>query len=291
MEQKVHLLRKSIKWPEVVQTVYRRAERLMATVTKFPIPLIEIANLQKVQKVVFLQDLLPDGCLEPNDYGFVIYAKGLGHNTEDLYKQFQSEPTGISLLPGRIRFTIAHEIAHTLFYDLKANKPTELINITTPKRLSRTEKICNNLAAKILLPDSEVSEFSRSSEVWSPESIRSFAKYAGASEVAVVLRLGAFVGNGGFAFIDVNKQTYKIKYLSIGNALSSRFIKIEKEEFVSKILDRLLMEPCSILAGGEEYRIKCSVPEIRIGSKAVTWDCWFQRSYGTRWLVTFRLAI
>lgn len=50
----------------------------------------------------------------------------------------------------RIRFTIAHEIAHTVFYDLKSPYPKLLINNANP---AEEERFCNLLAAEIIMPD------------------------------------------------------------------------------------------------------------------------------------------
>ena len=56
----------------------------------------------------------------------------------------------------RERFTIAHEIAHTFFYNIAETPPQRRLS---PQSDNSDEKLCNRLAAAILLPKEKIDNF------------------------------------------------------------------------------------------------------------------------------------
>lgn len=65
-------------------------------------------------------------------------------------------PKGYSYNKWEVRFTIAHEIAHTFFFNLSTSPPHKTFP-SVPKYVSET--LCNKIAAEILMPKSMVKEF------------------------------------------------------------------------------------------------------------------------------------
>ncbi len=87
--------------------------------TAAPIPLAPIASACRVQKVVF-RPMLGSGATVPVDAGFTIYVNCKSEDVNDWEARFNDRSDQGRFLPNRARFTIAHEIAHTLFYDRTA---------------------------------------------------------------------------------------------------------------------------------------------------------------------------
>jgi hypothetical protein len=65
----------------------------------------------------------------------------------------------------RLRFTQAHEVAHTFFYDLKKTPPQRLLHLSPgTKSYRKLEDICNAFAGALLLPEDLVRQFIGKSE-------------------------------------------------------------------------------------------------------------------------------
>lgn len=114
----------------------------------------EIGRVRGVRRIEFEATLASEGTLEPNETG--------GFTARVLRKCSTS----------RARFTLAHEIAHTFFYDQKSNPPRRLCSYSRddaygPRRhfrddVSRPESpcsaaleemFCNEFAFELLLPE------------------------------------------------------------------------------------------------------------------------------------------
>jgi hypothetical protein len=100
-----------------------------------PIRLGKIAKLRHICNTTFFSDrCAPEAILVPVPEGFVIRL-----------------PSG--LLEARYRFSIAHEIGHTFFYDLTMSPPVRLIEWKPSGMLSQKEEdICKAFARDLLLP-------------------------------------------------------------------------------------------------------------------------------------------
>src|SRR3954447_17198360 len=83
-----------------------------------PVRLPEIARARKVREVVF-RPLLMDGCLGVRKDGFVIFVRCEPRNSGELKRAWSADHARYRLLSPRMRFTIAHEIAHTFFFDVQ----------------------------------------------------------------------------------------------------------------------------------------------------------------------------
>jgi len=144
----------SPKWVSWQARVFSKADNLAA---RFggrtpPMPLAEIAREQRVHRFVFCE-MPVDGGLVVEQDGFTIYVACDDTVAANCRAKMENRgDAGRSLAP-RMRFTIAHEVIHTLFYDLGRQKPVRLISAKHRKELDSLERTCNQGAARLLIPD------------------------------------------------------------------------------------------------------------------------------------------
>jgi hypothetical protein len=117
-----------------VASLLRRASRAHGPVTA-PVDLDIVAAFCHVLAVE-RRKMIPEGVTEVVEGGFRIY----------LQDNFETRP-GIKR---RQRFTLAHELAHTLFYDLSHTTPTLIPGAPKGERL---ERLCHSGAGQILIPE------------------------------------------------------------------------------------------------------------------------------------------
>jgi hypothetical protein len=88
--------------------------------------------------------MVPRAALVPVEGGFDIYLRDPLPRDIDI-----SGPEPPDLLSTRQRFSFAHEVAHTYFFDLSKSVPTPTGSFSDPTEL---EKTCDLTAAHILIP-------------------------------------------------------------------------------------------------------------------------------------------
>jgi hypothetical protein len=162
-----------------------------ASKNEFPVLLRPIADRRKVTSVDFCP-LLVDAMLTTHSEGFRILLNSDGGRAQELKERYQNE-SKVKLLHPRLRFSIAHELAHTLFYDLKKTTPTISKKFTAGggrTELENLEKHCNTIASHLLLPTQIFTVGFLKLKAITPESIANFARTAGVSLQAFLLRLG-----------------------------------------------------------------------------------------------------
>jgi hypothetical protein len=136
-----------------------------------PIDPVKIAPFCAVLSVE-PRPMIPEGVLTPVPGGFRIY----------LQSNFAHERT-----KRRTRFTLAHELAHTFFYDLNGEMPKPLKGGPKGKRL---ESLCHIGASQILLPDALLrQQLEMKGEVASAHSILDLARLFDVSVEVVMRRL------------------------------------------------------------------------------------------------------
>ncbi|MBI4524831.1 MAG: ImmA/IrrE family metallo-endopeptidase [Deltaproteobacteria bacterium] len=113
-----------------------------------PIPLREIARAQGIRQVLF-RPLLGDGATEVDGDGFRMYVKCKKEYVASWTQSYETDG-GISL-PKRTRFSIAHEIIHTFFFQ-KRHKPVSRLQTKHHKTIGSLERACNIGAGLLLLP-------------------------------------------------------------------------------------------------------------------------------------------
>jgi IrrE N-terminal-like domain len=153
-----------------------------------PVRLSNIAHARKVRDVVF-RPLLVDGCLGVRADGFVIFVRCDKHKTADLNKAWNDEDSAHRTLPPRIRFTIAHEIAHTFFFNVETSPPKATVILDASRTVDSLEYSCNHLAARMLLPEGPFQHAVRTTNVLDPTALRDLASRSGVSPHVLTVRL------------------------------------------------------------------------------------------------------
>jgi Zn-dependent peptidase ImmA (M78 family) len=124
-----------------------RVSNILGECPEIPIDFSRLLGLRRVLSVE-ISPLPVDGALKPTKGGFVILLNG-----ESRLSVTSSQITEIPLT-NRQRFTIAHEIAHTFYFD-DADLPGA---IPVTQASAEIEGICNRIAAGILVPSSSLPE-------------------------------------------------------------------------------------------------------------------------------------
>jgi hypothetical protein len=96
--------------------------------------------------------LVPGGIAVKED-GFVVYVKCERDQASRFKDLFYSDTDCGASLPNRTRFTIAHELAHTFFFDLSEKKPRSVVGSVPKSEFSWLETSCNEIAAHLLMPE------------------------------------------------------------------------------------------------------------------------------------------
>ncbi len=117
--------------------------------------------------------MVPEGVLTPVPGGFKIYL--------------QSNFTGRSGMKFRRRFTLAHELVHTFFYNLNGGMPEP---VNRSPRGQRLERLCHIGARQILVPEFLLrQELKTKGEVASVEAILDLARLFDVSVEVLMRRL------------------------------------------------------------------------------------------------------
>lgn len=179
----------------LLRTLVSEADSLGSRVSKnqFPVLLRPIGEIRKVTSVDFCP-LLVDAMLTTHSGGFRILLNSDGGRVEDLKERYNNETRGRMLLP-RLRFSIAHELAHTFFYDIKQEHPKLARKFTAGGGLTELENLerhCNTIASHMLLPTKMLSDEFYHLNVITPESVLGLAQKAGVSLQAFLWRLNKF---------------------------------------------------------------------------------------------------
>lgn len=111
-----------------------------------PVDLHALARYRRVTRVG-LRLMVHLGALVPVHRGFEIFLQGAQEQQLDIEAP---EPPGE--LTARQRFTLAHEIAHTFFYEGLDKVPVPTFSVKTRQQYKELEEICDHAATRILVP-------------------------------------------------------------------------------------------------------------------------------------------
>lgn len=156
----------------------------------FPICLNRIAKRQRVSRVDF-SPLMVDAMLTTHSNGFRILLNSNGKNAIALRELYHAECAD-SLLPTRMRFSLAHELAHTFFFDRSRERPELEKSFRAGGRktaLEILEKHCNRIAAHLLLPTPMIKAWILKRRSFSPGTLLELSKLAGVSIEVLIYRL------------------------------------------------------------------------------------------------------
>lgn len=123
-------------WKAIKPAISKAATSLRATTgqTKSPVMLPEIAKLRGINRTEYFdRPGSPHGLLVPTVDGFLVrLPKDIGEH--------------------RNRTSMAHEIGHTFFYDLRRSPPTRLLSRPRSGPSYKEEDICKWFARELLMP-------------------------------------------------------------------------------------------------------------------------------------------
>lgn len=142
-----------------------------------PVDLAAVARVCKVHTLEF-RNMLLDGALEPVAGGFKIYLY-------DQECERETELTSEIRLSRRQRFTLAHEIGHTFFFDTRVSTPTRLKTVPPYHLL---ESLCDRIASELLLPETLLKACVKRWEPLSAQLVLRIADRLDASFEAVLRR-------------------------------------------------------------------------------------------------------
>jgi hypothetical protein len=125
---------------------------------------------------------------------------------ESFTERLKKDETG-RFLPRRTRFTLAHEIAHTFFFDLKRSPPRSKYDFTLPQTVRAVERACNRVAGALLLPSRILESEVDDEKIFDPRRLLRVARKAAVARPTLVSQLDTvktsyqprgFIGSGRF---------------------------------------------------------------------------------------------
>src|SRR5438105_9483701 len=147
------------------------AENLaLQTGGSLPTELVRMAREQRVTSIQF-RPLLVDGGISVVEDGFKIFIHCKKTQSSDFQGRLARDDTA-KFLPARTRFTLAHEIAHTFFFDLKDGQPTTIVDFNDRRALRSLEKTCHRAALHMLFPEAILHRDYRRSDLLDPLVLR-----------------------------------------------------------------------------------------------------------------------
>lgn len=149
--------------------------------TSIPVNLAAIARFSGVLSVE-LRPMVIEGCIEPLPGGFTIYIKDRSFQSVRL-----NDDPGLAYLKPRQRFTLAHEIVHTFFYDL--GRDTPVLQKNAPRRKEILERLCQNGAGQLIVPDRALAKLLNKRSPLSANLAVQLARKFGASPEVMIRRI------------------------------------------------------------------------------------------------------
>jgi hypothetical protein len=269
--------RKSTRWTRWRRNAVAAVDLLVAEngESALPVRLSSIARARKVQDVVF-RPLLVDGCLGVRRDGFVIFVRCEKRNSADLNKAWRSDDLAHRALSPRMRFTIAHEIAHTFFFNVETVPPRATVDLDTSRTVNSLEYTCNELAARILLPGPLFRSAIKRTSVLDPSALREVARRSGVSPQVLIVRLKQsfdWADEFGAALCVRQEETglvvvCKAMHYSLRGILGTDRQKVR--------FDELLSDPGFLLNGGDREQLSSQFPCFVGRQRAVqefVWRC------------------
>jgi hypothetical protein len=245
-------------WPDRRRDAFHVAERLVTdTATKLPTDLGAIAAKRRIRRIEF-KPLLTDGSLAVDTEGFVIYVNCSPGDGADLTDRFSQDGTGSTLprsLLHRARFTIAHEIAHTLFYDLGASPPKEKIPLNHSNSVKSLEFSCNEIAGVLTMPELLIEREFRESGFLLPAELRELAGRSLVSSQALVRRFQDLrrLPHPEAIIVSATRSQTEWSIAAISRHYSLRHLFPEAR--LGTPLRSLITDPDFVLYGGERSEV------------------------------------
>lgn len=242
------------RWIEKRRRIQEDAEALALKYNKtLPTNLKLMADDRKVQEIDF-RPLIVDGGLSLLDDGFLITVHCEEGEEQKLRDAFEQDPTGRSL-PRRVRFTIAHEIGHTFFFDLESTPPKETENHKDRRTLGSIEDACNLAARQLLLPEFFLNEYGQA-DLTNPAVLRDLAERAAISAPALIMRFETLLRftmpDGMLLCVQRANERFTIRYVVRHVGYRDVFLDAVRDSSVTTIIQ----DKRFVLLGGQE--LECS---------------------------------
>jgi hypothetical protein len=226
------------RWPYRRRRVQEEAEALALKFNKsLPTDLGAMAHEQGVREIDF-RPLIVDGGLSLLDDGFLISVRCEENEGDDLHSAFEKDSTGRGL-PPRARFTIAHEIAHTFFFDRESSPPKTLINYKDRRVLPSLENACSRAARQLLIPEFILRDFAEA-DFLQPTNLRRLADDAFVSPPAVIVRFSSLLRipmpYGLLMSVDRAKDRFTIGSVSQHEGFRNIFSNVERGALIDSIV-------------------------------------------------------
>ncbi len=268
--------RRKDQWPKRRADALGLARELVGDVrASLPVNLGKIAARRSVRRVEF-KPIFGDGGIAVLDDGFSIYVKCDPGEGEDLTSRFSEDGTGGTLpdkVVRRARFTIAHEIAHTLFYALDARPPRLKISTDSDESAQKLETACNRAAGELLLPELLVASVMHACGRGLLGNLSWLAEAALVSKETVVRRLGQLARTPHpeaiIAYVVWDKNEWRIKAVSKHYGLRGLLTEAREGAPLSRLIDH----PDFVPFGGELESVELSVPCAYGKARSMRFTC------------------
>lgn len=216
---------RSKKWRDWRQHIATQCDVLTRGMTP-PIPLQEIFSRCHVKKVVF-QPLLLEAALAVDNDGFVVFVDCNDSSREVYRLAYDDAEQRGRYLPSRIRFSLAHELIHTFFYDIKRRPYSNRLNGTHAKEIESLESACNFGASHLLLPTRSLKSDTYKKDVLTVDAITDLAKRYQVSIECLINRFEHLEDwtpkRGLVAFVRQDADGYRIKAVAKSVAVCELF--------------------------------------------------------------------
>lgn len=164
----------------------KTADSLHRLYSEPPRHLLELIRLCNVKDVVF-KPLLVSGAITPLPSGGFRICVDSGDQRPDAYREsLLDEKDGGASLPPRMRFTVAHELCHTFFFNSTGQC---IFDAASNDQVAALESLCNRGAGALLLPEDKLASILKKSGTSASQLVAAARNY-GISPQVLVLRIG-----------------------------------------------------------------------------------------------------
>jgi Zn-dependent peptidase ImmA (M78 family) len=253
------------KWTALRESVSYRCDALTRDVpiADAPVALRRVVEACGIRRVEF-RPMLVDGGLAIDGDGFIMFINCEADNVA-IYKQKYLEEDGRSL-PNRVRFTIAHELVHTFFYDRAGPIPKSKLLKIQAKELDSLESACDMGANELLVPPRVLQSKLDQERELSLDVVRRFAKEFAVSLETLLIALESLESWGRhdafIALLTAQGRSFTVKTTAADPITKQCFSQFQRNQQVN--VEQLGIDALEGF-GGREQRINW-VRRCRIGS-------------------------
>jgi Zn-dependent peptidase ImmA (M78 family) len=215
-------------WTQHRARACKQADSLVARagVREAPVPLLDVAAAVGSAIRVRFQPLLVAGATAVHESGFRIYCGCKSSEAKKWDRSFHEPSDGGRSLPKRLRFTLAHEIMHTLFYEATDSGLRSLVPHATDRDIEKLERSCDAAAGHILIPEFLLSRSCRQANLLSAVDLAGLCDLFRVSPEALLLRLapwGSWDQMGAAAVVRQRGTELEVA-TSVGNGVAKRIL-------------------------------------------------------------------